>query len=109
MNVLQKKIDWRVVISSVVFGIVLTAGFAKLPFISRVTMMWLDLILINGGYCLWLGHHYRQLSRSWGLLWFPVMFLIGGYFFAPRYMWYFAIIYLGVAYLTWSMGHSNNK
>ncbi len=109
MKVLQKKIDWQVVISNVVFGIILTAGFAKLSFISQVTMMWLDLIVINGGYCLWIGHHYVQRSRTWGILCFPIMYLIGSYFFAPHYMWYFVIIYLGVSYLAWSMGRSDNK
>lgn len=107
MKVLQ-KIDWKIFVSSLAFGVLLTALFAKLPFISRVTMMWLDLIIINGGYCIWVAHHYHQVARPWGILMFPIIYLIGGYFFTPRYMWYFAIIYLGVSYLAWSMGRNQH-
>ncbi|WP_251546841.1 hypothetical protein [Limosilactobacillus caecicola] len=104
MKAVGRKIDWKFLLACLVIGVVLTALFAKLPFISRVTMMWLDLIIINGGFSIWLGRHYSEEAGAWKKLFvFPILYLIGGYFFTPHYMWYFALIYLGVSYLAWSM------
>lgn len=103
MKAVGRKIDWKVWGGSLLLGVLLTALFAKLPFISRVTMMWLDLIVINGAFCIWLGRYFSNHDRIWSLLIFPIIYLIGAYFFAPRYMWYFALIYLGLIYLAWSM------
>lgn len=106
MKALAQKINWKLLIIELLIGVVVTALFAKLPFISRVTMMWLDLIVINGGFAIWLGQHLSDHPRAWQLIIFPVVYLVGGYFFIPRYMWYFALIYLGVSYLSWSMKRS---
>ncbi|HJA23380.1 MAG TPA: hypothetical protein H9958_04055 [Candidatus Limosilactobacillus intestinavium] len=103
MKAFRIRENWHIWAGSIVLGIVLTALCAKLPFVSRVTMMWLDLIVINGVFCLWLGKHINSKSKPWELFIFPVIYLIGGYLFTPRYMWYFALIYLGISYLTWSM------
>lgn len=103
MKAFKSKIDWKIWGASLLLGLLLTASFAKLPFISRVTMMWLDLILINGGFCIWVGRYFQKERRAWCLLIFPVIYLIGAYLFTPRYMWYFALIYLGISYLAWSM------
>lgn len=103
MKALRDKENWVIWLGSIAFGLILTALCAKLPFVSRVTMMWLDLIIINGIFCIWLGRNLSNKSKPWELFIFPVLFLIGGYLFTPRYMWYFALIYLGVSYLSWSM------
>lgn len=105
MKAFRKRENWVIWIWSVVLGIVLTALCAKLPFVSRVTMMWLDLIVINGAFCVWIGRHLSNTAKPWKLFIFPVIFFIGGYLFTPHYMWYFALIYLGVSYLSWSMSN----
>lgn len=103
MKALQQKIDIKLWAWSLILGLLLLALFAKLPFISRVTMVWLDLIVVNGAFCIWLGRHLKSHDHGWSLFVFPIIYLVGCYFFAPRYMWYFALIYLGVSYLAWSM------
>lgn len=103
MKALQEKFDIRLWGWSLIFGILLTALCVKLPFISRVTMVWLDLIVINGGFCICLGRYLKRSAKGWSLFVFPIIYLIGCYFFAPRYMLYFALIYLGISYLSWSM------
>ena len=97
-----QKADWTVIITSLNMGIVVTGLAAKLAFISRVMMVGILLLIVNSLLSIWLGK--RSVNRSWGmLLWFPGAFLIGAYNFAPRYMWPFALVYLGISYLTWSM------
>lgn len=109
MKELSKKTDVLLWGSCLVWGILGTWLFAKLPFISRVTMMWLDLVVINGGFTIWIGRHVATHGKAWQLFIFPIVFLLSGYFFTPRYMWYFALIYLAISYLSWSMSKSKTK
>ncbi|HJA73148.1 MAG TPA: hypothetical protein H9783_02710 [Candidatus Limosilactobacillus faecipullorum] len=101
-----QKADWTVIITSLIMGIAVTGLAAKLAFVSRVMMVGILLLIVNSLLSIWLGK--RSVNRSWGMLfWFPGAFLIGAYNFAPRYMWPFALVYLGISYLTWSMAKTD--
>ncbi len=89
---------------SIIIGIVLTALGEYAPFIHRVTSVILLLILINGGYAIYSGIRItKQRLGWWKLFVFPVCYLIGAYLYLPKYTYYFALVYLGVAYLSYSM------
>ena len=82
--------DRLAIVISLVMGILVTGLAARSGLISRVLMVGGLLLIINSG-------------LSGMLLWFPGAYLLGAYQFAPRYMWPFALVYLGISYLAWSM------
>lgn len=68
---------------------------------------WL-LFTLNGFASLWLGYRLAQRAGHWWKLFvMPIVFFITAYHFAPKYTWYFALFYLGVSYLTWSIKRSS--
>lgn len=85
-------------------GIIMTALAEYAPFVHRVTDVIVLLILVNGGYAIYSGIRItkRQLG-AWKLLIFPLCYLLGAYWFLPKYTYYFALVYLCVAYLSYSM------
>lgn len=101
MKQIGQKIDKKLLVSSLIAGIVITALAGKLPFIHKTLMMIIFLVLSL--FAIWTGWYLRKERRSWKLLVFPLCFMIGAYFFTPRYSWYFALVYLGLAYLAWSL------
>lgn len=107
MEQVREKIDWKLWIISIVMGLIVTPAAVKLPFISRIILMSVFLVIINGGLSIWIGNYLSNNRRGWSLFIFPVVYLVGAYFFAPHYTWYFAIIYLGVSYLSWSLTRNN--
>ena len=94
--------DRLAIVISLVMGIPVTGLAARSGLISRVLMVGGLLLIINSGLSIWLGK--RLVTRKSGMLfWFPGAYLLGAYQFAPRYMWPFALVYLGISYLAWSM------
>lgn len=106
MKKLSSKIDWRLWLFSLLVGIVATALLAKLPFIRRTVLVGLFLTVLYNLFAIWCGLHLKSQRWGWALLVFPVAYLIGAYFFAPRYTWYFALVYLGISYLAWSLART---
>lgn len=97
-------LDKKLWISSILVGIVLTLVVDKLPFVTRVVMVELVLILINGLFSIWTGYWIYKHQRNWGELFiFPILYFITAYLFMPRYTYYFALAYLALAYLSWAM------
>lgn len=107
MKKLSSKIDLRLWLSSLLVGLVLTALVAKLPFIRRTVLVGLFLTLLYSVFAIWCGLHLKNHPRAWQLLVFPVIYFVGAFFFAPRYTWYFALVYLGISYLAWSLSRAN--
>ena len=98
------RLDKKLWISSILVGIVLTLVVDKLPFVTRVAMVELVLILINGLFSIWTGYWIYKHQQNWGELFiFPILYFITAYFFMPRYTYYFALAYLALAYLSWAM------
>lgn len=109
LNLVWQKSDKVLWLSSILIGVILTLVADKLPFISRVMMVEYVLILINCLFSIWSGLRIRQNHNHWGmLLIFPVLYLITAYFVLPKYTYYFALVYLAISYLAWSMRGSSN-
>lgn len=104
MNWLKSKINVAVWGWSVLFGIILPLASDKLHFVRRAWMVGLVLFLINMLFSVWLGKYIKTHQLKWeNLFVFPVIFLVISYFFMPKYTLYFALFYLGVMYLAWSI------
>ncbi|KEK13839.1 hypothetical protein HF82_00730 [Limosilactobacillus reuteri] len=107
MNFMKKAwehLDKPLWLASILIGLVLTLVVDKLPFLTRVVMVEIVLILINGIFSIWSGYWIYKHQRKWGELFiFPILYLITAYFFMPRYTYYFALAYLALAYLSWAM------
>lgn len=112
MNVMKnvwEKTDKQLWAWSIGIGLLLTLIADKLPFIHRVTMVEVFLILINGIFSIWTGYRIHKQQGAWGELFiFPVFYFIAAYFFMPKYTYYFALAYLALAYLSWSLRQQNN-
>lgn len=99
-----QRIDNRLWGLSIVFGIVLPLVADKVHLIRRTWMVGFFLFIINMLFAIWLGHYLqRQGTRWWTLFVFPLLYLITAFIFLPDYTLYFALFYLGVTYLAWSM------
>jgi hypothetical protein len=101
MKQIGQKIDKKLWLSSLIAGVLVTALAGKLPFIHKTLMMVIFLLLSL--FAVWTGWYLRHEKRGWQLLVFPFCFMVGAYFFTPRYSWYLVLVYLGIAYLTWSL------
>lgn len=106
MKKISSKLDLRLWLSSLLIGLVVTALLARLPFIRRVVLVGLFLTFLYSLFAIWCGLHLKKQARPWQLLVFPVAYFLAAYFFAPRYTWYFALIYLGISYLAWSLSRA---
>lgn len=113
MKVMKKvwqRLDKRLWLASILVGMVLTLVVDQLPFVTRVLMVELVLILVNGLFSIWTGKRiYRRAGKWYELFVFPVLYFITAYFFLPRYTYYFALVYLGLAYLSWSLRQQKNN
>lgn len=107
MKKIGQKIDIKLWVSSLIAGIVVTALAGKLPFIHKTLMMIIFLLLSL--FAIWTGWYLRKQKRGWQLLVFPACFMIGAYFFTPRYSWYLVLVYLGLAYLAWSLSREQKN
>lgn len=107
MKQIGQKIDKKLWVASLIVGVVVTALVGKLPFIHKTLMMVIFLLLSL--FACWTGWYLRKQSRGWQLLVFPACFMIGAYFFVPRYCWYLVLVYLGLAYLSWSLAREQNN
>lgn len=88
----------------ILFGIILPLFSDKFRLIHRVWMVGFFLFLVNMLFSIWLGQYIKKNGlRWWNLLVFPVLYLFISYVFMPRYTVYFALFYLGVTYLAWSI------
>ncbi|MBD5806565.1 hypothetical protein EAI26_09285 [Lactobacillus sp. 0.1XD8-4] len=107
MNFMKKawqRLDKQLWLSSILVGMVLTLIIDKLPFVTRVAMVELILILVNGLFSIWTGYWIYKHQGKWlELFIFPFFYFITAYFFMPRYTYYFALAYLALAYLSWSL------
>lgn len=87
-----------------VFGIIIPLLSDKLRLIRRVWMVGFFLFLINMLFSIWLGQYIKKNGlKWWNLLVFPLLYLVISYLFMPKYTVYFALFYLGVTYLAWSI------
>lgn len=103
-----QRLDKRLWLLSVLIGVGLTLILDKLPFITRVVMVEFSLILINGFFSIWTGYWiYKHRGKWFELFIFPLLYLITAYFFMPHYTYYFALAYLALAYLSWSLRQQN--
>lgn len=94
---------------SILFGIILPLFTDKVHLIRRVWMVGLFLFLINMLFSVWLGRFMvKNNLKWWNLFIFPLLYLIVSYELMPKYTVYFALFYLGVTYLSWSMNKSKN-
>ncbi|KRM12074.1 hypothetical protein ABTQ33_07225 [Paucilactobacillus suebicus] len=99
-----KRFDKKLFGWSVLVGIVLTAIGAYLPFVHRVTSVVLLMIIVNGGYSIYTGIRIAKKDLNWWELFlFPICYIIGAYIYLPHYTFYFTLVYLGIAYLSYSM------
>lgn len=107
MNAIKKiwnQLDYQLWGLSILFGMLLPLFADKIHLIHRTWMVGLFLLIINTLFAVWLGHYLQSRNaRWWTLFVFPVLFLIIAFAFLPHYTWYFALFYLGVTYLSWSM------
>ena len=88
----------------ILFGIILPLFSDKFRLIHRVWMVGFFLFLVNMLFSIWLGQYIKRSGlKWWNLLVFPVLYLLVSYGFMPKYTGYFALFYLGVTYLAWSI------
>lgn len=88
----------------ILFGIVLPLFSDKFRLIHRVWMVGFFLFLVNMLFSIWLGQYIKKNGlKWWNLLVFPVLYLLVSSIFMPKYTVYFALFYLGVTYLAWSI------
>lgn len=88
----------------ILFGIILPLFSDKFRLIHRVWMVGFFLFLVNMLFSIWLGQYIKRSGlKWWNLLVFPVLYLLVSYVFMPKYTVYFALFYLGVTYLAWSI------
>ncbi|GAA2848774.1 hypothetical protein [Pediococcus damnosus] len=97
------KIKWRYWAATFVLGIFL-------PFVLHITSashVFIDLwflIIINTLAAIILGSLIKANRAHWLLIWlFPIFFMIGAYFFLPKYGYYFVIIYLTTSYIAYGL------
>lgn len=101
-------IDFKVWGFSILFAVVVPLLAGKLHLVHRSLLVGLFLFLINTVVCVWIGRYIRRGQlRWWNLFVIPILFLIIAFFFLPKYTLYFAVFYLGVIYLSWSMTQFN--
>ena len=101
---LAKYIDIKIWVISLV-SLVLTAACGRIPSTSDLKLGFWLLLLIFMGVAAYVGYALKK-SHWVNLFIFPVCYMIGAYFFAPQYSWYYAPIYLLVSYLAWSMSRT---
>lgn len=89
---------------SIFFGVILPLLSDKNHLVRRVWMVGFVLLLVNMLFSIWLGRYLEKKDLKWGNLFiFPLLYLIISYEFMPKYTVYFALFYLGVVYLSWSI------
>lgn len=97
------KLGWRYWLIGIVMGLLLPAVATWLN-ISPVMRFGGLLLLVNGGLAIWLGRLiYRHTQPGWWLLIWPVVYLLGAYWFLPQYTLYFAVVYLCLSYLGYGL------
>ena len=106
MNFMKKAwehLDKPLWLASILIGIVLTLVVDKLPFVTRVAMVEIVLILINGIFSIWSGYWIYKHQRIWGdLLIFRILYLITAYFCMFCYSPYFSLFYFDFYFLCFS-------
>lgn len=107
MNAIKKawqQLDYKLWGFSIIFGVILPLFADKVHLIRRTWMVGLFLLIINMLFSIWLGHYLQTKQAHWWTLFvFPILFFIVAFEFLPHYTLYFALFYLGVTYLSWSM------
>lgn len=94
--------------AGIIFGVILPLFSDKAHLIHRVWMVGFFLFLVNMLFSVWLGQYIKKNSlKWWNLFVFPVLYLIISFLFMPKYTIYFALFYLGVTYLAWSISSQN--
>lgn len=102
-------IDFKLWGISILFAVIIPLLTGKFHLVHRTWLVGLFLLIINTLVCVWVGRYLRSSQlRWWNMLILPVLFLITAFFFLPKYTLYFAIFYLGIIYLAWSMLQTNN-
>ncbi len=98
------ELGWRWWMAAMMGAFVLPLLGRFLPFMNKAKLVGWVLFIINGLISWWLGTSLakRQLS-GWWIFFMPVLFFIIDFQFLPKYTRYFALFYLGVSYLSWSM------
>lgn len=99
---LWQKTDRVAVLVAVGVGFVFTWLVSFLSVMTLIPVFGSLLLVVYGGLAIWLGLRLRE--RWWPMLfWFPLAFLLAAYLVFPKYLWLFALVYLGLSYLAWSM------
>lgn len=95
---------------SILFGIILPLLSDKGHLIHRTWMVGFVLFFVNMLFSVWLGQYIeKNRLKWWNLLVFPLLYLITSYLFMPKYTIYFALFYLGITYLSWSISAQSQK
>ncbi|MEY8441343.1 hypothetical protein AALA17_01590 [Lactobacillaceae bacterium 24-114] len=89
---------------SAFFGILIPVLAANLSFVRRAWLVGFFLLFLNTIICTWLGKYIKKQQLKWeNLFVMPILYLLASWFFLPQYTIYFALFYLGVLYLSWSL------
>lgn len=102
------ELGWRWWLVVFCGSIVLPLLGRYLPFINRAKLVGGVLLVINGLFSWWLGWSLAKHHHSgWWIFTMPLLFIMIDFHFLPKYTRYFALFYLGVSYLSWSITKHN--
>ena len=113
MKKLSLKIDkstLKVILGALLMGLVTPLLIKHVPLL-KVKLIGIPVILMLVNFCysaglgLWIKKHAQS---GWLLYIFPLVFLLMNYLLLPKYIYYFAPIYLMIEYLCWSMSNNND-
>ena len=98
------NLGWQWWLAMICVAAVLPLLGRYLTFINRAKLVGWVLFIINGLLSWWLGQSLAKRQQSgWWIFAMPVIFFVVDYQFLPKYTRYFALFYLGISYLSWSM------
>lgn len=98
-----ERMGWRYWGLGLVMGLIVPAVLAWIS-IGPVWRFGLFLVLINGGIAVATGRMiYQRTQPGWWLVIWPLCYLVGAYLLLPQYTWYFAVVYLCLAYLGYGL------
>lgn len=100
----MSELGWQWWLTAVCGAVVLPLLGRYLPFMNKAKLVGWVLFIINGLISWWLGYSLAKDQRDgWWIFVMPVAFFLIDMPFLPKYTRYFALFYLGVSYLSWSM------
>lgn len=98
------KLGWQWWLTAFCGAVVLPLLGKYLPFMNKAKLVGWVLFVINGLLSWALGYFLaKRQGAGWWIFVMPVVFFVIDFQFLPKYTRYFALFYLGVSYLSWSM------